>query len=815
MGTIVSQKVFLTVDKFLTLIKSERYRHATASNMASLVLIILRNQQIEENDVNELLTELNKIEMDITLPGQLFPNKTKLSTWFFSLTKPTAAAGGKDLRNWLIQKKVPYTVFQNYLIVETKDILDFAAGFLLGISKSLVYDNIKGIFDLLKLTTIDLHVFLYEHEKESLDRLAQEYLKETERSKTLAVQSSGKLANQIINTFSNSDPAADLKRINAFAIYLTEIREIFIHFCVDPYVRAVNAETERFFEVFNKLLNAAEKELGKQSDEYKQAQSILAFIKNKYDREIETKVTPLLLQFKFFEAGAVFGEIVANIAQIVAGVVLLLWSARKFILKAAKLPAKLSEQLAIKLSRLSLANKVRLGTALTLINFWPAEFRIIPTLFTDSPLVILALKNSKKEYLKIAEAVKKGMPYVESQGVKLIDIDVAKNLAPSEEVARTVGMFESSVTGAPPNTVALFMYGGIAITVLLRRRKSKQGSGDDAFDAEVITRFQELYQEDALRAFLTTAETNKTLLSEEHFFKQVAEKEKLIIPQGATTENILQSLLKSWVEEFEKNILSQIKQGKKFKKKGIWSVFNSHINKKLRPVADALKNRGAIILIDQRFLSLTEKVLKLDAVIVFRGKETTVRKLMDMTVIEFYETFFPEKLFKQKYLKAIELLENEHPNTYKLYFERDEALKDIENAIRNKKPQEVVDDLIDRHDGISDAIGSALDELEQNKLITTAYKEQLQMYQYGKINPFGKCGMTRPDIGFVSIFEGTKNYDFVHVMEGALPPQKHLIGSDFYLDFKTVLFGETPLEMAGTKDITYTFSKEFLNKLED
>lgn len=497
---------------------------------------------------------------------------------------------------------------------------------------------------------------------------------------------------------------------------------------------------------------------------------------------------------------------------------MLLWNARKLIAKVAKIPVRLSEQLVIKLSRLSFASKARLGSVLTLISFWPAEFKVIPTIFSDSPFFTLALKGNKKEYLKIGEAVKKGMPFIEFQGASLIDLEVAGNLAPSEDAAKAIKAIASPISGVPQkgSNPFLFSFGGIFIAMVPRRKGSKEGAEDDAFVAEIITRFQELYQEDALSAFLSTAETNKTLLSKEHFFREVAEREKIVIAAGATSEIILKALLKSWVEEFEKEIISKIKGGLKFKfkKKGIWTVFNSHINKKLRPVAEALKNRGTIILIDQRFLTLTEKVLKLDAIIVFEGKETTIRKLMGMTVIDFYETYFPQKLYKQRYLKAIQLLEKEHPNTYQLFKERDEALKDIEHALKSNKPKDVIDALSDRHDGISDYIGVELEGLVQKELISGPYKEELQMYQFGKINPFGKCGMTRPDIGFVSIFEGTMNYDFVHVMEGSLPSDKHLIGSDFYLDFKTVLFGKTPLDTSFTKDITYTFSKDFLDMLE-
>lgn len=812
---MLSIRVSDTVDKIKKLINSKDYHNYSPSIVARFVLRILKDSQLEENEINDFFLVLDNVEMELSISGSLISKKTKLSHWFFTLTKPTAAGGGEDLRNWLIEKKVSYTVFQNYLVVETKDVLDFAAGFLLGISKSLVYDNIKGMFELLKLTTIDIHVFLYEHEKESLQRLAREYQEETERSKTLAVQSSGKFANEIINTFSSSDPLADLKRLNAFAVYLTEIREIFIHFCTAPYVRAANGDIKKFFEVYTALLNAVGEKVGKESKEFKQAESILTYISNKYNSEMDTKVTPLLLKFKFFEAGAVFGEIIGGIAQIIVAVVMLLWGLVKFALKTSKYAVNLSKEVALKLSRLTIANQARITAAIAMVSFWPAELKIVPKFLTDSPFVVLALKSSKTEVLKIAEAVEKGIPYFETQGAKLIDIDVAKHFAPSEETARTVGMFESSVTGgSPSNSLALFLYGGILMTVFIRR-KSKKSDSDDDFDAQVNARLEDLFQKDALSAFLTTAISNKDVLSETTFFQTIAEKSLIIIPKGLGPEEILKKLLQSWVTDFEQMTLNAIKSGKKVKKQGIWSLFNSHINSKIRPIAETLKNRGAILLVDQRFNSWTEKLLNLDAIIVFEGKETTISKLMDMTVIDFYKKFKPSKFLEQKFLQALEKLEKSHPNLRNLFFEKEQALLDIENAIRSNQSEKIIKEMTERLDKISEAIGKDLNRLEWLGLIDEPFRKELQMFQYGKINPYGKCGMMRPDLAIINLFEGNKVYDFVHVMEGASPSSEHLFGSEFYNDFSTVIFGKAPAETSGTKDVVYTFRKDFLDKLEN
>lgn len=294
-----SSKIHNTVDEIKKLIWSKSFHSYSDSIVANFVLRIFKDNKLEESDLYGLFSELHKIEMTLSLADSLLSTKTKLSNWLFSLCKPSAASGGKALREWLVENKIDFQLFQQYQLVEIKDVFDFGAGFLLGVSKSLVYDNVKGIYDLLKLTTVDAVVFLYDQEKDSLNRLAQEYLKESERSKLLTVQSSAKFANEITNTFLTQDPFSDLKRINSFANYLTELRTIFISFCLNPYMRTMNSNIDGLFQMLSQLMDAAKKEISSESKEFNQASSIVSYIKNKYDRELETKVHPLLLQFRF------------------------------------------------------------------------------------------------------------------------------------------------------------------------------------------------------------------------------------------------------------------------------------------------------------------------------------------------------------------------------------------------------------------------------------------------------------------------------------------------------------------------------------
>ena len=199
-----------------------------------------------------------------------------------------------------------------------------------------------------------------------------------------------------------------------------------------------------------------------------------------------------------------------------------------------------------------------------------------------------------------------------------------------------------------------------------------------------------------------------------------------------------------------------------------------------------------MILVDNRFKTLTELVLKEEAVIFFKDKRTTVKKLMKMTVAEFYETFFPEKNLTAQYQVALNKVKNITPRTRELFNESKESLKDLENLIKSKSKKELILEAEERHDSITYTIADHIDQLELDGLIDSTLRDQLKMFQYGKINPYSLCGETRPDVAIMSFHEGNLVFDFVHVSEGAVSNNLHKIGSDFYQDFFLVLFGKAP-----------------------
>lgn len=831
-------RVDSAVKELIALSKSEAMHYNNPSIPPTFALRVLKDYYIEEKDLEDLFHKLNRIpfpksklqsvaESSLELALLLTPiNFSKFSkafglagpdshveldytyaNWFFSLCKPTGM-GSKNLREWLVEKNISFDIFQLYTALETKDKIDFIFGFLLGVSKSLVYDNIKGIYDLLKLS-VEINPLIIKSEIEEFDKLVKEYQRESKNSFSQAMAKTVEFSNQISISYLNNKPFAELERITDVGIYLTELRIIILNFCINPFERSINGEISKIYDILNQLLSYVDEE----AKEYKQAKSIITYVRGKYDKSFQTKVLPLLLEYRYFEAGAVFGEMLANIAQIIAGVIMLLWNARKIILGLSKLPVNLSKKLLAKLSLISISNRTKVIGLLATITFSPVTLRRIPIIYADSPVIALMLKNEKKLYVNLVDSLNKGLPFVESGAVGAIDIEVAKHLAPTKEAISGVDLIKSSL---PSNNGLkdpfVFSYAGIFVAMTPRRRKSNGSNEDEGFIAVIITRLQELYQSSALSAFLNTAEKEREILTVENYFRQIAEESKITFPKGATPESILKLIVDKEVIEFEKKINSyKVKP----KRNAIWTLFNSHINKKIRPIAEALKNKGAIILIDQKFNALTEKILNIDAVIVFRGKELKVRQLMEMPVMDFYERLYPEKGMKKKFLQAIESIKDTHPTTYALYEERSQALLDIEHALKENQPQNIIDNLTERHGGISEAINNKLENLLRNKSISNKMKDSLQMYQYGKINPYGKCGMTRPDIGFVNVFEGTNNYDLVHVSKGASPSGKHLIGSDFYLDFELVLFGDTPLGTSTTQDIPYTFSDGFLDSLPE
>jgi hypothetical protein len=786
--SVDKEKIFRLILEITKISKMPVYNNK--SDHASLVWIILKKNDVTPSELYFLFVELHKTNVKQSALEKIFSTPETLANWFFNLCKPSAAGGGLELRKWLLTKKIQPSVFQQYLSVDIKDVGDFFFGFLLGVSKSLTYDNIKGIFDLLILSA-EAPALLTKIEIERLIVLSREYESEGAKSFERVLEGTNRLMLDLTISLSKNDPFSDYKRMNLIGRYLVELRIILAGFLVNPYIKVSNAELEKFNAVYLKICALIDKE----TEGYRKASGIWDYVVvKKYYGALDQKVTPLLLQFRFFEAGIVFGEIVASIAQIIAGLVSLARSAGK------------------RLAQLSATSKARAVVLLTLLSTFEGPTKKLPIIFADSPAIALSL-SGEKEVTSFAKAIEESAPYFETQNIKMIDVDVARQLSvASPATSRVPGLFESSVIGIEPH----YLISIFGVLALMRRRKSvaRRGSGDDEFDAVVIVRWQELFQEGALKRMLGSAETNRYLLSAQGFCDELAKAVNLKVPTNATPEQILKLFADDAARNFEKEIAALIKDKKNkkiFSRNNIYSLFNSYLNKRLRPVAEQFKAKGGVILVDQRIATLTETILKKEATLVYRGKEAKVDKILgEFTVMDFHETYFPELKLKQQYDVALKNLKKTQSELYKMFQKRDELVRKLNVAIKSKKSTAAIDTMLEEIDDMSYSLGYRLDELAAIGKVDKTTREGLLLYQYGKTNPYGFCGSLRPDIQIISLFESNSNFDFVHVAEGATSTKGHQIGGDMYTNVHLVLFGEAPTE---TIEILYTFSKKFLGLL--
>lgn len=789
-----SDKIAKTVNALAKLARRSVDYDATPSTYPRLALSILKEHSISKDDLKNLFSELNKIEQPTTVTAKVVdyvasstptdltsaaviytakvvgyvtsstsPKKT-LANWFFRLCHPSNGSGGKELYTWLIEHEISITLIQTYFDIEPKDILDFSAGFILGVGKSLIYDNIVGIPLLIGRGTIDL-----------LNNLVQQYRENSSKSIEMAIQSSIKLQEAIMETLVDKKAYADLERITAIGSYLSEIRTIFIGFCVSPFAKLSDNGVVKFNEVFAKIISFI--------DEKEKVSKTLSYVNDKYQKE-KKEITHLLLQYKFFEAGAVFGNLIADIAQILFGLMMLLRSTGKFVVKRGKLAS-------IKLLKLSATNKAKAMTLLTAIySLNPRYLKKIPVLHIDSPLIHLMVE--KGEVQELATALDNGLSYFETKNIKALDGEVAESLI---QATGKPALFESSVVGEPLTIIEIIG----ALTLFVRKRKKGK------FDEHINETMRSLFKNDFRSNLYYTLLNNKEILSVENFFMEVAEAVKIKIPDNISEKEILQLFTDKCVTLFEEDILNQIKNGTVIEKEAIYSKFNSFMNKIIRPIAEEKRNQGLLILIDEPFNKLP---LNGYATVVFNGKKTTVKKLFQMPIETFYETFFPEKGWKASYQNALKNLENKAPEAYAVYKERDAVLKKIEKVIQENKSFNELEDYIKlnkEYEVLTYKIQSHIETLVKEKVIDTTVESQLLMEQYGKMNPLSLCGSTRPDLLIINLIGESSLYDFVHTAQKNVPDLGHIIGVDFYDDFQMVLFGGR-----SNKAVTpYTFSEYF------
>lgn len=775
------QKVFAVISEITAISRIPEYNNR--SDHASLVWRLLKKNNLTRSELYSLFNALHQIEFRVS-------NSQTLANWFFSLCKPSAAGGGMELRKWLVSKKIEGAVFQQYLLVEPRDIADFFFGFVFGAIKSLSYDNAKGIYDLLKLSG-EAPVLLTKLELERLEELAAEYGREASSAYAAILSNTNRLLTDLTNSLLKNEPIGGYKRLNLAGHYLLELREILCGFLINPFVKVSTAELDKLMAIYAKVSEKVDNEI----TAYQESKHIGSYAINKYYSMLNEKVTPLLLQFKFFEAGLVFGELIGGMAQIIAGILGLVRGAAK------------------KVAQLSLTSKARLSVMLTLIASFEGSAKTLPIIFADSPAIALALKG-EKEIAGFTKALYQEAPYFESINLKVVDLEVAQdlNLASSGK-PRIPLLFESSSVGVGPECLVSLL----GVLVFMRRRKAKAELPQEKEDAhrKIIINLQKLFKEDALERLLGTAQTNRSLLSVKAFCDELVRVEKLNVPEGATPKQILKIFADKTARDFELKVIKQINKDKNkkiFSRYNIYSLFNSELNSRLRPVAETFKAKGGIILVDQRIASLTDDLLNEGAVIVYKGKKAKLDKILgEFSVMDFNEFFFPSANLKNPYDLALKQVQESQPKLYKLFKKRDDLIKKINTAIKTKKPESSIDLMLNEVEDLSSLTRDRLDELIVSKKITNEVRDGLLLYQYGKTNPYGLCGSLRPDIQIITMFGETSNFDFVHVTEGAVSSRAHRIGGDMYTNVHLVLFGEAPTE---TAEIPYTFSEKFLNMLE-
>jgi hypothetical protein len=420
-GVSGSDKIAKTVN---ALAKLARISDATPPTYPKLALRILKEHSISKDDLKNLFSELNKIEQPTAATANLVmqlqkivnpiypsnktsaPPKKTLANWFFRLCHPSNGSGGKELHTWLIEHEISITLIQTYFYIEPKDILDFSAGFILGVGKSLIYDNIKGLYDLLGLI-VDIQLLINSYHIDLLNNLVQQYRENSSKSIEMAIQSSIKLQEAIKETLVDKKVYTDLERITAIGSYLSEIRVIFIGFCVSPFSKLFDDEVSKFNKIFATIISFFDKD----QEEYRKFSKIWGYVNDQYQKR-EKEVVHLWLQYNFFEAGAVLGNLIADIVQILFGLVTLLWSSGKLVVKGGKLAS-------IKLLKLSAPNKAKAMVLLTVIySLNPRYLKKIPVLHIDSPLIHLMVE--KREVQELATALDNGLSYFETKNIRLV-----------------------------------------------------------------------------------------------------------------------------------------------------------------------------------------------------------------------------------------------------------------------------------------------------------------------------------------------------------------------------------------------------------
>ncbi len=628
--------------------------------------------------------------------------------------------------------------------------------------------------------TVNVHFMVTNYEVGLLNSLMLESKEKSNKSIELATQSTVKLREVLKEILLSDKSITDYRQMEAIGSFFIEIRTILFDFCMSPFLKVLDNEVLNKFEmVYSYLIKFVDSE----QVELKKAGKIWQFVNSKFQKELEKKTFPLLLEYRMFEAGISAGNLLADIAQLLAGIILFLWGAGKIMVKGGKLAL-------LKLLKLSATDKVKALALLSAVSLDLGYLKKLQPLTMDSPVFSLVLKND--EINKISTTLINELSYAESRNVKMIDADVANSLL--QEYRKPL-LFESSATGGDPT----YLISILGLFLMLRKRKK-----EEALENYRLNNIRNLFQE-AFTVKLTVSLSKNVKF--ESFLREVATVDGINIPDNLSVEKILQLIINDFVKQFEKFVESKIKKGVVFSKKGIYSNFNSFINGKFREVSKRKTFDGFVLLIDKRLDSLLLNILNRNALTLSKIKPIKVSELFEMTIGEFYKRFYPEKKMSEMYGRFVDKIKR---NGGKEIYDKREKLLAVINSGTSKN----VDSLLKDYEALTDEINFLIQELIDKKKISITDSDKIVLRVFGKLNIDGKCGAARPDMALMSLIEGTNVFDFLHAANKDVVDPSHLTGSDFYQDFFRVIFGEIPKENEVTKDIIYTFSEEFMKKLK-
>jgi hypothetical protein len=770
-------KIDNTVSALRKLAKDVDY--TTTSTIAGTALSILKRERFITDDIHDLFQALSKIERPLNATEKLnflfdeLP-KPKLVNWFFRLTHPSNTGGGKELRNWLLVYKITLSEIQQYYDYTLKDKADFSAGFIFGMAKSLTYDNVKGLYDLVGLGA-DVHLMITNYEVELVVRLALEYQEKRNTNISLAVQSAAKLQDTLQQFIRNGKAISGYKEISAVGSFYEEIKALFLNFCINPFLNVVTDEAFQKFDLIASHINTF---IDHEQEEYKRAGAIWRYVPSKFEKEIEKKVYPLLMEYRMLEAGIAAGNLLTDIAQLLIGVFMLLLGAGKILVKGGRLAVA-------KLLALPVASKAKAMVMLSAISLDVNYLAKATTHTIDSPAIVLSLKT--EEIKKLSAALDQDLAFLETANVKMLDADVANEL--SRGTSRPLSMGCSTMGGDPIYLVAL-------LGVLLKMQRRRKGS--TLTEAE-INDIKEHFTEDFAEKFLNGLKKNPRP-NFNHFLKKIVARNGIRVPLDATKEEIISLIAEDLVKQFEE-------QGVKgLNRSGVYASFNSFMNKELRAVRRLNEYEGVVIIIDERLDTLLNTVL--DPRSFARLKDTSVRldDLFNMTIEQFYQKFYPEKKMSDMYRRYVEKIKK--TDTKGLYERREQLLDKLETGNADNAK------LLKEYESLTEEINVEIQKLVKQGKISEDDSENIFKYVFGKLRIQGKCRGTRPDMALIDLLEGIEVYDFIHTANKKVIDPSHVIGSEFYQDFLRVVFGDLSPENKVAKDVGYSFSDAFRKKFK-